>query len=148
MADPSTIDYDAPVVAHHQIEIEAPLATVWDLHIDVNGWTSWHPHITEADLTGPPEPGGSFHWSSYGFAVTSTVYEVADQARVLWGGSAGGITGIHEWIFEETDGGVRVTTNESFAGDPVAADPSQMQHMLDQSLAAWLAAMKAAAEAR
>ncbi len=144
MADPSTIDYDAPVVAHHQIEIEAPLATVWDLHADVNGWTGWHPDITEAHLAGPLEPGASFHWSSYGFAVTSTVYEVA----VFWGGTAGGITGIHEWIFEETDGSVHVTTKESFAGDPVAADPSQMQRTLDQSLAAWLAAMKAAAEAR
>ena len=76
------------------------------------------------------------------------VYEVADQARVLWGGTASGITGIHEWIFEERDGGVRVTTNESFAGDPVAADPGQMQSMLDQSLAAWLAAMRAVAETR
>jgi hypothetical protein len=148
MADPSTIDDDAPVVARHQIEIQAPRATVWDLHTDVNGWTGWHPDITEADLTGALVPGVSFHWSSYGFPVTSTVYEVADQARVLWGGTAGGITGIHEWIFEETDGGVRVTTNESFAGDPVAADPSQMQRTLDQSLVAWLAAMKAAAEAR
>jgi Polyketide cyclase / dehydrase and lipid transport len=123
--DPSTIDHDAPVVAHHEIAIEASLATVWDLHTDVNGWTSWHPDITEAHLAGPLEPGASFHWSSYGFPVTSTVYEVADQARVLWGGTASGITGIHEWIFEERDGGVRVTTNESFAGDPVAADPAR-----------------------
>jgi hypothetical protein len=49
-----------------------------------------------------------FSWSSFGFPVTSTVYEVADHARVLWGGTAGGITGIHEWIFEETADGVPI----------------------------------------
>ena len=44
--------------------------------------------------------------SSYGFAVTSQIYEVSDLSRTLWGGTAGGITGIHDWLFAETDGGV------------------------------------------
>jgi len=41
---------------------------------------------------------------------------------VLWGGTAGGITGVHEWIFRQTPGSVHVQTNESFAGEPVEAD--------------------------
>ena len=56
------------------------------------------------------------------------------------------ITGIHEWIFAETDGGVAVTTTESFAGDPVSADVEGMQGQLDASLVAWLDYLKAAAE--
>jgi hypothetical protein len=67
-------------------------------------------------------PGSSFDWSSYGFDVTSQIYEVGNRSRTLWGGTAEGITGIHEWLFAETDGSVRVTTTESFAGDPVSAD--------------------------
>lgn len=42
------------------------------------------------------------------------------------GGTAEGITGIHEWLFAEADGGVRVTTNESSAGDPVRVDVAGM----------------------
>jgi hypothetical protein len=53
------------------------------------------------------------------------------KSLVLWGGTAEGITGIHEWLFSETPGGVHVETNESFAGAPVEADASSMQSMLD-----------------
>ena len=53
---------------------------------------------------------------------------------MLWGGTAGGITGVH------------VETNESFAGEPVEADTAGMQAMLDGSLVAWLGHLKTAAE--
>ena len=146
MSTPSTVDLKAPVLAHHEIDIQAAVDTVWRLHTDVNAWTAWQMDITEAHIEGRMEPGVSFSWSSFGFPVTSTVYEVADHARVLWGGTAGGITGIHEWIFEETEGGVHVVTNESFSGAPVNADPDSMQKMLDASLMAWLDHLKRAAE--
>jgi hypothetical protein len=45
---------------------------------------------------------------------------------------------VHEWRFTETPDGVHVTTIESFAGEPVEADPSGMQAVLDKSLVAWL----------
>jgi hypothetical protein len=80
--------------------------------------------------------------------VVSTIYSVAERARVLWGGSSGGITGVHEWVFRETPAGVHVTTEESFAGEPVDAAVGGMQSTLDGSLAAWLAHLKAAAEAK
>jgi Polyketide cyclase / dehydrase and lipid transport len=146
MATPTDVDKSAPVLAHHEVEIRAPLDTVWQLHIDVNNWPSWQEAITEAHIDGPFEPGNSFDWSSYGFGVTSQIYEVSDQDRTLWGGTAGGITGVHEWLFAETGGGVRVTTNESFAGDPVTADAAGMQGQLDASLVAWLDYLRSAAE--
>jgi hypothetical protein len=78
--------------------------------------------------------------------VTSTIYAVDDRHRVLWGGPAGGITGIHEWVFEETAGGLTITTTESFAGGPVEADVASMKAMLDDSLKSWLSQIKRAAE--
>ena len=148
MTTPTAVDTSAPVVAHHEVDITAPLGTVWHLHIDVNSWPSWQQAITEAHMDGAFEPGNSFAWSSYGFAVTSHIYEVRDHSRTLWGGTAGGITGVHEWVFRETDDGVRVSTNESFAGDPVSADVGGMQAQLDASLVSWLGYLKAAVEAR
>jgi hypothetical protein len=67
---------------------------------------------------------------------------------MLWAGSAGGITGVHEWIFTESEGGVHVATNESFAGEPVRADAAGMQSLLDTSLVSWLGHLKRAAESR
>jgi hypothetical protein len=136
------------VTAHREIDIAAPPVTVWELHTDVNAWPTWQVDVTEAHVDGAFELGASFAWASYGFGVTSTVYDLAERSRVLRGGTADGITGIHEWRFDETPGGVHVTTAESFAGDPVSGDPAGMQAVLDSSLQAWLAHLKDAAEAR
>jgi hypothetical protein len=148
MSVPTGIDGDAPVLSRHEIDIRAPLDTVWQLHIDVNAWPTWQPDITAAHLDGNFEPGASFAWTSSGFSVTSTIYDVTERSRTLWGGTAEGISGIHEWTFREMTQGVIVSTNESFAGEPVERDPSPMQSILDKSLVSWLLHFKVAAEAR
>jgi uncharacterized protein YndB with AHSA1/START domain len=148
MSTPTGIDRSAPVIAHHEVDIRAPLDTVWRLHTDVNAWPRWQTDIMAAHLDRVFEPGASFDWTSFGFSVTSTIYDVAERARALWGGTAGGITGVHEWIFTESEGGVHVVTNESFAGEPVRADVAGMQSLLDASLVSWLGHLKTAAESR
>lgn len=146
MGRPTDVDRDAPVSAHHEIDIGAPLERVWRLHTDVAAWPQWQSGITEARIEGAFARDTSFDWTSYGFSVTSTIYDVEDRSRVLWGGTSGGITGIHEWLFNETPTGVHVETTESFAGEPVEADVTSMQSMLDASLVAWLGHLKTAAE--
>ena len=146
MTTPTDIDRTAAVIVHHQIDINAPLETIWRLQTNVNNWPSWQTDITAARLDGPFEPGASFAWTSHGLTVVSTIYAAAEHARVLWGGTAGGITGIHEWLFTKTPAGVHVTTQESFAGQPVEAGITRMRTILDASLAAWLKNLKAAAE--
>jgi hypothetical protein len=155
MTVPTQIDGDAPVLARHEIAIQAPVETIWQLHIAVNEWPTWQPDITEARLDEDFVPGASFGWTSSGLSVTSTIYDVSQpsgdvspRARTLWGGAAQGITGIHEWTFRDMTQGVIVATNESFAGAPVDGDPSTMQDMLDTSLVSWLLRLKAAAESR
>src|SRR6266581_4898640 len=131
MTNPTGIDGDAPVLARHEILVQAPIETIWDLHIAVNAWTS------------------------SGLGVASTIYDVSPptgdvspRARTLWGGTAQGITGIHECTFTDMTQGVLVSTNESQAGAPVDGDPSTMQDLLDASLVSWLLRLKGAAESR
>jgi hypothetical protein len=140
------IDRHAPVVAHRQVDIAAPLDFVWHLHTDVNGWPSWNLEITAATIDGEFRPGSSFTWTSWGLTVTSTIHAVEDHSRTLWSGPAQGIMGIHEWRFEQTRSGVRVSTTESFSGDPVEANPDSLRTVLDKSLAAWLGRLKTQAE--
>jgi hypothetical protein len=132
---PASVDRNAPVLAHHEIDISAPVSRVWALHQDVNAWPAWQSDITAAQLNGAFAPGGSFTWTSFGFTVTSTVYAVHDQSRVLWGGTGDGITGVHEWVFTATPAGAHVETTESFAGAPVEADVAGMQRVLDAAIA-------------
>ena len=126
------------MIAHHEIDINAPLDTVWNLHTDVDAWPAWQTDITAARLDGPFKAGSSFTWTSHGFTVTSSIYAVAERARTLWRGANLGIMGTHEWRFALSPAGVHVITTESWAGDPVDADPTGMQTILDNSLTAWL----------
>ena len=48
MTTPTDIDRDAPVIARHEIDIGAPLETVWRLQTNVNDWPAWQTDITAA----------------------------------------------------------------------------------------------------
>ena len=67
---PASVDRNAPVLAHHEIDISAPVSRVWGLHLDVSAWPAWQSDITAAQLDGAFAPGGSFTWTSFGFTVT------------------------------------------------------------------------------
>lgn len=140
------IDRTAPVVSRHEILIDAPLQTVWELHTDVAGWPSWQTAVDGTQPQGPLVPGAVFRWQTAGLDITSTVAQVDPLRRTVWGGPAHGITGIHVWTFSDTGTGVLVTTEESWAGDVVSASPEALQAALDDSLRSWLADMKQTAE--
>jgi len=76
VAQPHDVDRAAPVLAHHEIDIDAPLDRVWALHTHVDGWPEWQTDITEARIEGPFGPGTSFDWTSYGFSVTQTINRI------------------------------------------------------------------------
>ena len=148
MSEITGIDLDAPVIARHEIDIRAPLPVVWELLVDVAAWPSWNPDITSATMEETLAPGKSFRWETGGLALTSTVRAMTEHDAILWDGTTQGIVGIHRWRFGETPEGSQVATEESWSGEPVAANPAAMQAMLDQSLVSWLGRLKAAAEAR
>jgi hypothetical protein len=65
MSIPAGVDGHAPVLAHHETDIRAPLDTVWRPHTDVNAWPAWQPDTSSAHIDGPFQPGPSFEWASY-----------------------------------------------------------------------------------
>ncbi|MGP3691453.1 SRPBCC family protein [Streptomyces sp. IBSNAI002] len=141
-----TIDTTAPVVVRLTTQINAPLATVWALHTDVDNWPSWNTDIDEARLSGPAAVGAHFNWLTHGMTITSTIRELVPGRRIVWGGPAGGITGIHVWTFEQNGDQVTVHTEESWSGDPVDAAVDELTTALRSSLESWLGCLKARAE--
>ena len=132
------IDRLAPVIVRQEVTIDAPIELLWRLHTDVNRWTSWRSDIDSAHLPGEFIPGEAFHWATAGLEIDSSIQEVDPHRRTVWGGPAGGIVGIHVWSFTIVEGGVRIVTEESWSGEPIAADPARAQGMLDASIAVWL----------
>lgn len=146
-SEPTGIDLGAPLIARHQIVVDAPLDVVWGLHIDVANWPTWNPDITDVTVERPIAPGASFRWSTAGLAIRSTVYALTDRVRILWGGTTSGIVGIHSWAFADTADGVLVRTEESWSGEPVEAELARAEAGLNASLVSWLGHLKTAAEA-
>ncbi|MFF5471877.1 SRPBCC family protein [Streptomyces achromogenes] len=141
-----SVDEDAPVVVRLSTVIDAPLERVWALHADVDSWPEWNADVDEAKLDGPLLPGNSFRWKTHGLDITSTVREVVPGERIVWGGPANGIDGVHVWTFEQTGGQVTVRTEESWSGAAVDAAADELGQALHESLTAWLASLKSRAE--
>ncbi|GGO93325.1 SRPBCC family protein [Wenjunlia tyrosinilytica] len=126
--------------------INATPETLWRLHTDVNAWPSWNAGITKAVLRGPFTEGNAFDWDTPSLSISSTIAQVHPLRRTVWGGLAHGIQGVHIWTFQETEDGTRVTSQESWTGEPVEADPDGMGAALSESMHGWLDALKFTAE--
>ncbi|WP_162794991.1 SRPBCC family protein [Nonomuraea lactucae] len=144
------IDWKAPVIARSRLLIKAPVKTIWRIQTDIDNWATWQPELTSASLVTPGKlrKGSVFHWVIEHLEITSTVRQVRPLRRLVWGGPANGITGVHVWTFTPTKKGVLVCTEESWAGKPVDADIPGAQKLLRQSLVTWLQHLKEASEAR
>ena len=142
------IDENAPVITRDEILIDAPLDTIWSLQTGISSWSEWQPDIDASTLEGPLEVGTVFRWQTYGLSIESTIQEIDAPRRIVWSGLAQGITAIHSWTMTPSEDRVLVHTEESWDGDPVRAEPEEMQQALDGSLRAWLQSLKHKAEAQ
>ena len=137
---PTDIDRRAPAVVRIERTIAASPERLWQLQIDVADWPRWQKDIATAALTGSFAAGSSFTWRTAGLdtPIVSTIYAVDAEHTMLWGGPSAGIDGIHRWTFDAAAGGTHVTTEESWAGAAVDANPTEAQRTLTVSLNRWL----------
>jgi len=139
------IEEDAPIAARLSIEIDAPIATVWALLADVDGWPTWHAKVKEAHLSGPLAAEGRFKWKGGGPTVSSQLVDVQAPKFIGWTGTMMGMKAIHLWQLEEiSPSRTRVTTSESMDGFMISLFFSKKK--LETVLRQWLQALEAAAE--
>lgn len=141
-----TVDETAPVIVRLSTVIDAPLRAVWELHTDIAAWPTWNTDVEHAEINGPLAPGSSFRWRTHGLDISSTVHEVVPGERLVWGGPASGIDGLHVWTFEQSGDRTTVRTEESWSGAPVAAAADHLGKALHDSLETWLSRLKARVE--
>ncbi|OQK15324.1 hypothetical protein AU255_17785 [Methyloprofundus sedimenti] len=143
------INNGAVLKTSKEIEIYAPISAVWKIHADINAWKNWHPNISYAVLEGDLETGSYFEWKSDGYKLKSTIMEVDENNILGWKGSGFGASAIHIWEFTTLDNGnTLVRTKESMDGWLVKLFKGMVNKKLNDSLDAWLAALKSKAESR
>jgi len=136
----------AAAYSEAEIEIAAQPQRVWNLLTRIEQWPAWNALVEKATLSGPLRPGSVFRWSSRGFTVTSTLREVTPSRRIAWTGKAFGTRAFHSWEIEATERGTILRTAEWFGGWLPRMMPGAMQRTLDETLPAWLLAIKAQVE--
>lgn len=143
------IDRDAPVWAEREIEIAAPIEVVWEVLAGVGDWPRWFSEGRSATIAGPIAPGTTLRMKSRGPGTITARIESTEQPHVLaWTGRTLGISAIHVWRLEQSDGGTRVKTQESMDGFPVRLLRATMRKKLERVLDTWLRDMKIEAERR
>jgi len=137
----------AVLTTSKDIEIQAPVETVWKIQTDIDAWPDWQPEISEAKVAGAIEPGATFVWKSGGLKLTSTIGKVTENNFIGWNGKGFGASAIHTWEFVALENGsTLVRTNESMDGWLVKLLKGMMEKKLNESLATWLNALKQSAE--
>lgn len=104
-----------------QVDIDAPVARVWDVLTDFPGYATWNPFMVK--LEGKPEagapitidirpPGGKPR------RMREKVFSVTPQSELVWGAGIRGIgNGVHTFRLEELPGGrTRLHHGEVFTG--------------------------------
>ncbi len=136
----------APAIGLAEILVNAPIATVWKLLSDFEGWPTWNKSVSRIQLNGPVDVGTTFVWVAGGSKIVSCLEEIEAPNRIVWSGKTFGIKAVHVWKFEKRNDGTHVYTEESFDGLIVKLFPGLMRKILAKALDQGVRALKEAAE--
>jgi uncharacterized membrane protein len=139
-----SIQQDAPVRAHEQIDIAAPPDRVWAILIDAPSWPHWATQIDSVESPGPLIIGTRFTWHSGGTTIHSEVHLLDPQHSLSWTSTALTAKAVHVWKLQPSTKGTLVTVDESMSGPMMSWLYTSSK--LSKSDRSWLLALKQAAE--
>ena len=65
-----------------EVEIDAPVAKVWNVLIDPDHWPEWFPGVDSVSKVTAIEKGGSFEWTDEGKAGRGTIMQMEPMKRL------------------------------------------------------------------
>ncbi|MCA9646028.1 MAG: SRPBCC family protein [Polyangiaceae bacterium] len=142
------INSGAPVTGAASIQIDAMPDVVWEVISDVNGWPSWNPDVSGAQLLGPLAVGTEFRWKAGPGTITSTLLEVEPLREISWRGKSLGVSALHVWRLRPAAQGVTLEVEESLEGLPARLFRASLRRTLETALQNGLTAVKLEAERR
>ncbi|MCW5828719.1 MAG: SRPBCC family protein [Deltaproteobacteria bacterium] len=139
------------MLVKHQIEIDAPVETVWKLWQDLEGWPVWYPGMISVTRKkpGPAGMGTVFiqkmKIGSLQAPVTTRLCEFSEPACIAWKGGGPGLKVVHRILLDDLGSRTRVRSEETWDGflSPLAA---LVREMIDEVTINCLEGLKAYAE--
>lgn len=143
------INENAPVKSRNQIEIQAPINTVWFILTDIKNWTKWQTAVTETIVEEKIDEGANFKWKAGGLSFKSKIHTSRPNTEFGWTGTTIGASAIHNWTFMEKDSNTTIAiVQESLQGVFPKLFRKYFQNNLDKGVLANLMELKAASEMR
>jgi uncharacterized protein YndB with AHSA1/START domain len=146
LANEPGVAADAPVVAAHEIVIDAPIDRVWEILTAIEAWPAWNPDVKSVSIDGPVEQGSTFRWKAGPTTIASRFEHVERPHVVAWTGRTLGIRAVHVWRLDARDGGTFARTEESYEGLVARLLRRSLRKTLDKALADGCRYLKAEAE--
>lgn len=145
----TTINENAPVKSKNQIEIHAPIDTVWHILTDIKNWPNWQKAVTEATLDEKIEVGTTFKWKAGGLYFKSKIHTAKRNTAFGWTGTTIGANAIHNWTFiKKDDNTTIVIVEESLQGVFPKLFKKYFQDNLEKGVLTNLMELKDASEMR
>ncbi len=140
------INESAPVKSKSQIEIAAPVETVWATITKIDNWPGWQKDVTKAVVHGEIKEGTNFDWKAGGLSFRSTIHTSKPMTDFGWTGTTPGASAIHNWFFESRGNTTIVKVEESLQGVFPRLFKPYFQKNLDAGVLKNLQELKSAAE--
>lgn len=140
------VNAKAPVLSRNQVEIKAPIETVWKVLTEIQNWPNWQKAVTETEVLGEIREGTRFNWKAGGLSFQSAIHTHVPHSQFGWTGTTLGASAIHNWTFESKDSTTIVKVEESLQGVFPFLFRGYFQKNLDSGMVANLEELKAASE--
>jgi uncharacterized membrane protein len=142
-AQEGRINEQASIRDRQSIIINAPIAKVWNVLIDVNNWPQWNKDIKSASCA-QVSAGSEFEWKILHKRFKSKFQAVNEPGLLTWTGKSKLVKSIFVWSLEASDSQTIVTVEESVEG--IVIPLFNKQSKLHDVLIDWLEALKMKAE--
>jgi uncharacterized membrane protein len=140
------INVNAPVKSKSQMEINAPVDSVWKILTDIPNWTNWQKEVTETVVHGEIKEGTQFDWKAGSLSFKSKIHTSIPKSMFGWTGKTIGTMAIHNWFFETRDNRTFIKVEESLQGFLPWLLSGYFQKNLDSGVKKNLEELKSAAE--
>lgn len=142
---------DADTFAHNAALVRAPCARVWSALVEARRWPDWYENARDVRLADGGDAlraGSRFEWTTFGFAVESTVHELEPTTRLGWFGRTNGLDAYHTWLLRDVPAGCDVVTEEVGRGPAARELRSKAPGAIHDGHTLWLQRLAAISEGK
>lgn len=107
------------IFTHNELFIAAPAPRIFAMLLRAKEWPSFYANAKKVEIDGGSDvlaPATTFHWTTFGVRVHTTIEELVPDRRLAWSGRGTGGTAYHGWVIEPGSGGCLVITEETQQG--------------------------------